>query len=491
MKIERLEIRSFGKFHDKHIELAEGINLFCGENEIGKSTVYAFIKSMLFDIERGRGKAASNDMFHQYEPWDMPAYYSGMMQFECGGKHFQLERDFTKNGKKTRLFCLDDGEELSEQDGDLEAILSDLDKAGFENTAAVAQLRAEPGPELAKALKNLAANYYTAGTGNVDLEAALSGLQKRKKEIQKSVSTLSGKRQKECEKSELELEYCRKEIERLSRELEEIREQTEERLPRERKKQGNGIIEGLLVVCVILIAAFIFLPPEVSYIGAGIILAAAVVFGWKKVKRRKKEHEDVDKTEKDFQELTWKKARIRQEIQEKKIACDNLREQIAETYELGEEEKLLQKRQSAIEFAIQRMTQISKSVHQEVGTKLNEKAGEILGEITNGKYTQLFVDDRLDISVFSENRKIPAARLSRGTVEQVYFSVRMAASELLYEEEYPVILDDTFAYYDEERMKAAIRWLAEHKKQVLLFSCHKREKEALDQMHITYRDGWN
>ena len=106
MKIERLEIRSFGKFHDKHIELAEGINLFCGENEIGKSTVYAFIKSMLFDIERGRGKAASNDMFHQYEPWDMPAYYSGMMQFECGGKHFQLERDFTKNGKKTRLFCL-------------------------------------------------------------------------------------------------------------------------------------------------------------------------------------------------------------------------------------------------------------------------------------------------------------------------------------------------------------------------------------------------
>lgn len=40
-------------------------------------------------------------------------------------------------------------------------------------------------------------------------------------------------------------------------------------------------------------------------------------------------------------------------------------------------------------------------------------------------------------------------------------------------------------------MRAALRWLAENKKQVLLFSCHKREKEALEEMHITYRDGWS
>ena len=67
-----------------------------------------------------------------------------MIRFESGGRHFQLERDFTKKGRKTRLFCLDDGEELSEEKGDLQALLMDLDSAGFENTVAVGQLKAQP-----------------------------------------------------------------------------------------------------------------------------------------------------------------------------------------------------------------------------------------------------------------------------------------------------------------------------------------------------------
>ena len=105
MKIKRLEISGFGKFHDRNIEVGDGINVFAGENEAGKTTIYAFLKSMLFDIERGRGRAAAGDMFHRYEPWDKPWQYGGMIQFESGGRTFQIERDFTKNGKKTRFFA--------------------------------------------------------------------------------------------------------------------------------------------------------------------------------------------------------------------------------------------------------------------------------------------------------------------------------------------------------------------------------------------------
>ena len=177
MKLERLELWSFGKFQNRSIELSDGINLFCAENEAGKSTIYAFIKGMLFNVERGRGRGAAKDAFHQYEPWRNPTQYCGMIRFESGGRHFQLERDFTKKGRKTRLFCLDDGEELSEEKGDLQALLMDLDSAGFENTVAVGQLKAQPGEELSTALKNYAANYYTSGAGNMDLEAALLGLQ--------------------------------------------------------------------------------------------------------------------------------------------------------------------------------------------------------------------------------------------------------------------------------------------------------------------------
>ena len=82
MKLERLELWSFGKFHNRTIELSDGINLFSAENEAGKSTIYAFIKSMLFDVERGRGRAAAKDEFHQYEPWRNPTQYCGMIRFE-------------------------------------------------------------------------------------------------------------------------------------------------------------------------------------------------------------------------------------------------------------------------------------------------------------------------------------------------------------------------------------------------------------------------
>ena len=143
MKLERLELWSFGKFQNRSIELSDGINLFCAENEAGKSTIYAFIKGMLFNVERGRGRGAAKDAFHQYEPWRNPTQYCGMIRFESGGRHFQLERDFTKKGRKTRLFCLDDGEELSEEKGDLQALLMDLDSAGFESRERNSQQRSK------------------------------------------------------------------------------------------------------------------------------------------------------------------------------------------------------------------------------------------------------------------------------------------------------------------------------------------------------------
>ena len=93
MKLERLELWSFGKFQNRSIELSDGINLFCAENEAGKTTIYAFIKGMLFNVERGRGRGAAKDAFHQYEPWRNPTQYCGMIRFESGGRHFQL--DFT------------------------------------------------------------------------------------------------------------------------------------------------------------------------------------------------------------------------------------------------------------------------------------------------------------------------------------------------------------------------------------------------------------
>ena len=56
--------------------------------------------------------------------------------------------------------------------------------------------------------------------------------------------------------------------------------------------------------------------------------------------------------------------------------------------------------------------------------------------------------------------RISVDRLSEGTLEQIYFSIRMAASEMLLEEPMPVILDDAFAFYDDKRLESVIKWLS-------------------------------
>ena len=69
MRLLELHIDGFGKFHDRTISFNDGINIIYGKNEAGKSTLHTFIRGMLFGIERGRGRAAKNDLYTKYEPW--------------------------------------------------------------------------------------------------------------------------------------------------------------------------------------------------------------------------------------------------------------------------------------------------------------------------------------------------------------------------------------------------------------------------------------
>ena len=96
MVITELYIRKFGRLSDRHFYLGRGLQIISGDNEFGKTTLHAFIRAMLFGLDRGRGRAAANDDFTRYEPWDEPGVYGGVMRFTCGGRRFRLERDFAR-----------------------------------------------------------------------------------------------------------------------------------------------------------------------------------------------------------------------------------------------------------------------------------------------------------------------------------------------------------------------------------------------------------
>ena len=139
-------------------------------------------------------------------------------------------------------------------------------------------------------------------------------------------------------------------------------------------------------------------------------------------------------------------------------------------------------------MAMETIEALSGNITDQVGVRLKQRTSQILSEITGGKYREVLMDEELHMSVNTGERTVSIERLSRGTLEQIYFALRMAAGELFCKEEpFPVILDDVFGMYDEERLAAALRWLHKEERQVIISTCHKREMEILDKERIPYQ----
>lgn len=568
MIIRELYLKSFGKFSDTKIELEEGFHVFCGENEFGKSTLHAFIRSMLFGLTKGRGRAAKNDLFTKYEPWDQPSYYAGEMAFESGGRRFVISRRFDRYGKHADLVCQTDGEILSVEQGDMDMLLEGMSEAAFENTISIGQTKAETSADLGAELRNYAANYYDSGNSEMDVERTLAILKERQKTVENRQKEIRQKKQEKREKVEQQASYISEEMERRQeeeRELEKKIEQgrlAEEALRREaariaanvtrtertereagiRKNQAEVEKEGvrqsgqiwgnawseakIKLLPAFILAMLVFLTLFFKGSFKWIILTAAVtleviclwrfVHGFRqaaeKFRQELEENEILEQSgtsewqenrafQKSDERLSEKlenqrelvrrmvvrRELLREEIAEKQMQYENLCEEAEELMEVGEEYTALEAKARAIKLAEETIRTLSADVQKEFGTRLNETASSILSAVTNGKYERIFIDATTKIYLLEGARKISVEQVSRGTMEQIYFALRMAAAELMYEEEFPVILDETFAYYDDTRLENTLRWLAKNRRQIILFTCQKREIEILKRLGIPYQ----
>lgn len=157
-----------------------------------------------------------------------------------------------------------------------------------------------------------------------------------------------------------------------------------------------------------------------------------------------------------------------------------------------EQEALFQEREAlsaydrqieAVELAMMRIREVSQQIYRETGTGFGDQASEILEQLTEGRYSHIALDEKMQVKINTPSKLLDLNQVSFGTMNQIYFALRMAAGKLLAGgAQLPVILDEAFAMYDEERLEAALRWLNESGRQVILFTCQRREKEILDRI---------
>ena len=124
-----------------------------------------------------------------------------------------------------------------------------------------------------------------------------------------------------------------------------------------------------------------------------------------------------------------------------------------------------------------------------VTPKFTENLSKNMREITNGKYDNVMVQDDYGLVVELENGNyVQANRLSIGTIDQLYLSLRLSMTEDLSKENMPIILDEAFAYYDTQRLEKILKYLINiyPDRQILIFTCTEREKNILNQLNIQY-----
>ena len=168
-----------------------------------------------------------------------------------------------------------------------------------------------------------------------------------------------------------------------------------------------------------------------------------------------------------------------EEIVSLKEEYENLKEQLQI---VEEKDRCIQATKELLEKAYEQMK-------KSVTPKFTQNLSNLIQKITDEKYQKVSIHEEQGLIVELENGEYKSANLlSVGTIDQLYLSLRLAMLDEISQEKMPIILDEAFAYFDDERLKNSLLFLMEQAKehQIILFTCTKREKQILDELNLDY-----
>lgn len=164
----------------------------------------------------------------------------------------------------------------------------------------------------------------------------------------------------------------------------------------------------------------------------------------------------------------------------------NIEEEIKD---LQEEKEELEIKGENIRRTIKYLEIAYNKMKEQITPKFTEELSYAMEKISNGKYKNVRINTEGRIIVETKiGEYIDAENLSIGTIDQLYLSLRIAAIKEITKENMPIILDEAFAYYDENRLENILKFLSEEykEKQVIIFTCTKRETETLNKLNLMY-----
>jgi len=133
----------------------------------------------------------------------------------------------------------------------------------------------------------------------------------------------------------------------------------------------------------------------------------------------------------------------------------------------------------ALGIALETLEELSRQQQEVLAPQLNAAVEQRFLRLCNHRYQEVKIDP--DFQVWAREADTGelrlAEQLSRGTQDQIYFSVRFGILDIVSraEEPCPSLLDEPFAAYDRTRLVEAfdVLQMEAERRQLILFTCRE------------------
>lgn len=191
------------------------------------------------------------------------------------------------------------------------------------------------------------------------------------------------------------------------------------------------------------------------------------------------ENNELIERQSEYAETIKLQQKIQYDVESKYTELNNLRIENKKIEHILETNDHINNEIESISLAIETIKSLSNEIKVSFGTHLNNTASKYISILTNNKYKSINVDNSLSVTINYEGRFMPLSQASIGTIDQIYLALRLAIADIINSNDniLPLIFDDCFAMYDNNRLEATLRFLSSLNSQILVFTCHTREND--------------
>ena len=187
-----------------------------------------------------------------------------------------------------------------------------------------------------------------------------------------------------------------------------------------------------------------------------------------------------------YNELINEKNSLILERKKLELEYSNILPKLERYVNLVEEQEILKdelinlaKKNAGYSIAKKLLEEAYVEIKNSVTPKFFDNLSDVVKTITNGKYVKVYVNDEIEVEDYL-GKIYSIDKLSFGTIEEIYFSLRVSIALMISEEKFPIILDESFVYFDDNRLRSILNYLYSLDNQIIILSSNKREKNLLD-----------